>query len=104
MKKSKPIEGISYPQLYIGNTYYTKPLWMLNFEQLAEFTFYIYKSGSLYHIVETTSGIEICKCCTSQKEIIKIAEDNIIKYIDKIPSVIAKQISEYGELLKPQYN
>ena len=104
MKKSKPVEGISYPQLYMNNPYYTKPLWMITFEQLPEFTFYIYKSGPLYHIVEVTSGLEICTPCNNQKEIFKEAKDNIIKFINRIPGVIAKQIAEHGELLKPKYN
>jgi len=104
MKKSKPVEGISYPQFYMNSVYYVKPLWMLNFEQFAKFTFYIYKSGSLYYIAEVTSGLEICTPCTNQKEIFKLAKENIVKYIDKIPSIIEKRISKHGELLKPKYN
>jgi len=104
MKKSKPVENISYPQFYMNSQYYIKPLWMLNFEQLPELTFYLYKSGPLYYIVEVTSGLEICTPCTNQKEIFKLAEENIVKYINKIPGIIEKRISKYGELLKPKYN
>lgn len=110
MKKRKPKPNTYYyKSALVGKhrqVFPVKPIWLINFPELPNYIFYLYKDEEeKFFVNESLTGMSISgEGLFSQKDALKIAQRNLERFKDefhKFHKIVDDNIKKYGVVPEP---